>query len=166
MFRSLSRHFYLGTPLLVSGSSVLLDSSRNDNEALRKAITKKKTEDLVVVSGTANKSLATKVAKYLDKNLSDVEVKRFRYYLDHIYLFLILKLNFNVKSDGEISCAYNESVRGRDVFIIQSCAAPVNDNIMEILLLISAARRAGGYLFNLHISNYIVLNNSTFCDSY
>ncbi len=43
-------------------------------------------------------------------------------------------------SDGEIHVQINESIRGKDCFIIQTCAAPVNDNILELLLTITAAR--------------------------
>jgi ribose-phosphate pyrophosphokinase len=46
-------------------------------------------------------------------------------------------------SDGEVDCDIKDSVRGKHVFILQSCSAPVNDNIMEILLMISCAKRAG-----------------------
>lgn len=45
-------------------------------------------------------------------------------------------------SDGEVSVKIGESVGGKDVYIIQSCAAPVNDSIMELLLAVSCARRA------------------------
>ena len=79
--------------------------------------------DCVIVSGTSSPSLATDVANISNIPLSNVEVKRF--------------------SDGEISCRYKESVRGLNVYIIQSCSSPVNDNIMELLLLVSAAKRAG-----------------------
>jgi len=80
---------------------------------------------LVVVSGTANRKLSEDVAKLLQTRLLDVTTKRF--------------------SDGEINCVINESIRGKDVFIIQSCSAPVNDNIMELLLTVAAARRAGAH---------------------
>lgn len=46
-------------------------------------------------------------------------------------------------ADGEVSIKFHQSLTGQDVFIIQSCAAPVNDSIMELLLLVSCARRAG-----------------------
>jgi ribose-phosphate pyrophosphokinase len=46
-------------------------------------------------------------------------------------------------ADGEIRCQLHDSVRGKHVFIIQSCSTPVNDNIMEIILAISCARRCG-----------------------
>jgi ribose-phosphate pyrophosphokinase len=44
---------------------------------------------------------------------------------------------------GEIQLAYKENIRGRSVYIVQSCSTPVYDNVMELLLLVTAARRAG-----------------------
>ena len=43
-------------------------------------------------------------------------------------------------ADGEVSIQINENLRGKDVFIVQPCAAPVNDSIMELLLTVSCAR--------------------------
>jgi ribose-phosphate pyrophosphokinase len=80
-------------------------------------------ENVVILSGTANRKLSDDIAKLLKISLIDAETKRF--------------------SDGEINCVINESIRGKDVFIVQTCAAPVNDNIMELLLTVAAARRAG-----------------------
>ncbi len=65
---------------------------------------------------------ARQVSKYLSLPLSDSGVKRF--------------------SDGEISVQIDESVRGKDVFIIQSTCAPTNDNLMELLILTDALRRS------------------------
>ena len=79
--------------------------------------------NLVVLSGSANLVLSKQIAELLQTTLLDVTTKRF--------------------SDGEINCVINESIRGKDVFIIQTCAAPVNDNVMELLLTVAAARRAG-----------------------
>ena len=79
----------------------------------------------VIISGTAVPDLAKLVAKESGFSIANVQVKRFK--------------------DGEISCRYEESVREKNLFIIQSCAAPVNDNIMELLLLVSAAKRAGAH---------------------
>lgn len=73
-------------------------------------------------SGSANESFAKAVAKYLSCPLSDSGIKRF--------------------SDGEISVQIGESVRGKDVFIIQSTHAPTNDNLMELLILSDALKRS------------------------
>jgi ribose-phosphate pyrophosphokinase len=74
-----------------------------------------------IFSGTANRPLAEKIAQYLNLKLGDVEVYRF--------------------SDGEIGIKYNESIRGRDVFIVQPTFPPA-DNLLEFLLMIDAAKRA------------------------
>lgn len=74
-----------------------------------------------VFSGSASRPLAEKIAKYLGQQLGEVTLNRF--------------------SDGEISVSFNESVRGEDVFLIQSTFPPA-DNMMELLLMIDAARRA------------------------
>jgi len=77
----------------------------------------------MVVAGTAVPRLGKDISDLLELKVADVDVRRF--------------------SDGEIHCRYNESVREKNLYIIQSCAAPVNDNITELLLLVSAAKRAG-----------------------
>ena len=78
--------------------------------------------ELKVFSGNANRPLAEKVCDYLGIPLGNAEVKTF--------------------SDGEISVEINENVRGKDVFIIQPTCPPVNDNLMELLIMIDAAKRA------------------------
>ena len=73
-------------------------------------------------SGSANLDFATKVAKYLGTNLGEIQLNRF--------------------SDGEINVNITESVRGKDVFIIQSTCAPTNDNLMELLIMVDAFKRS------------------------
>ncbi len=75
-----------------------------------------------VFSGTANEPFAKAVAKYLAMPLAKADIKRF--------------------SDGEISVQISESVRGKDVFIIQSTCAPANANLMELLIMTDALRRS------------------------
>ncbi len=75
-----------------------------------------------VFSGTANEEFAKKVAKNLTLPLSDATIRRF--------------------SDGEIGVQISESVRGKDVFIIQPTCAPANDTLMEILIMTDALRRS------------------------
>jgi len=75
-----------------------------------------------VFSGTANEKLASDICKALDMPLSKAQVSKF--------------------SDGEINVQISESVRGRDVFIIQSTCAPVNDSLMELLIMTDALRRS------------------------
>jgi ribose-phosphate pyrophosphokinase len=78
--------------------------------------------EIKLFSGNSNKALAEAIAKELRMELADAEVSRF--------------------SDGEINVHIGETVRGRDVFIIQSTCQPVNDNLMELLVMIDAVKRA------------------------
>ena len=78
--------------------------------------------EIKLFAGNSNRALAEAIARELKIPLSDVEVGRF--------------------SDGETSVHLGETVRGRDVFIIQSTCSPVNDNLMELLIMIDAAKRA------------------------
>ena len=78
--------------------------------------------EIKLFAGNSNRPLAEAIAKKLNTELGGAEVGRF--------------------SDGETAVHIDETVRGRDLFIIQSTSAPVNDNLMELLILIDAARRA------------------------
>src|SRR6187399_2915929 len=78
--------------------------------------------DLKIFSGTANQSLAKRITDYLDVPLGDVALGKF--------------------PDGEISCKINEDIRGRDVFLIQPTCPPVNENLMQLLVMIDCALRA------------------------
>ena len=76
---------------------------------------------LLLLSGTANRPLAEEIARHMGLPLGDATVKRF--------------------SDGEIFARINQNARGRDVFIVQPTPPP-GDNVIELLLLIDAAKRA------------------------
>lgn len=76
----------------------------------------------MIFSGTANQELTQRVAEHLNLPIGKAVVGRF--------------------SDGETMVEIQENVRGRDVFIIQSTSAPSNDNLMELILLADALRRA------------------------
>lgn len=78
--------------------------------------------DMKLFAGNAVPELARKIADRLYIKLGDAEVGRF--------------------SDGEINVKINENVRGSDVFIIQSTCAPTNDNLMELIVMVDALRRA------------------------
>ncbi|KMT66381.1 ribose-phosphate pyrophosphokinase [Catenovulum maritimum] len=78
--------------------------------------------DMKIFAGNATPELAQKIASRLFIKLGSCVVGRF--------------------SDGEISVQVNENVRGADVFIIQSTCAPTNDNLMELIVMIDALRRA------------------------
>lgn len=75
-----------------------------------------------IFAGNSNPKLASDICTMVGVPLGSADIKRF--------------------SDGEISVSINESVRGADVFVIQSTSAPVNDNLMEMLIMFDALRRA------------------------
>tara|TARA_E500000178_G_scaffold348702_1_gene404236 strand:- start:2997 stop:3974 length:978 start_codon:yes stop_codon:yes gene_type:complete len=79
-------------------------------------------DGLMVFTGTANPNLANDVARNLSINLGRASISRF--------------------SDGEVAVEILEHVRGRDVFVLQSTCLPANDNLMEVLLIVDALRRA------------------------
>lgn len=79
-------------------------------------------KDLKIFTGNANPELSSEIAEYLGVKVSAASVKTF--------------------SDGEINVAIDESVRGADCFIIQPTCSPVNNNLMELLILSDALRRA------------------------
>ena len=76
----------------------------------------------VIFTGSSNPQLALKVAKNLDANLGAIKVGTF--------------------SDGEINVEINENVRGKDTFVIQSTNYPAEKNLMELILIIDALKRA------------------------
>ncbi|NLT94966.1 MAG: ribose-phosphate diphosphokinase [Clostridia bacterium] len=82
----------------------------------------KRFKNLKILTGNANPKLAEEIAEYMGLELGFCKVGRF--------------------SDGEINMTIDESVRGADVFIIQPTCTPVNDNLMELLIMIDACRRA------------------------
>lgn len=77
---------------------------------------------MVLVSGSSNLSLSKSISEFLDVPLMNANLVRF--------------------ANGEICCEVEKSVRGADVFILQSTCPPVNDNLMELLILIDALKRA------------------------
>ena len=78
--------------------------------------------DFAVFTGNSNPILAKKICKYLGVQLGGAKVKTF--------------------SDGEIQIEIEETVRGKDIFIVQSTCPPVNDNLVELLLMIDAFKRS------------------------
>ena len=79
-------------------------------------------KDIKVFSGNSNPKLATEICRLMGTKLGESEVGTF--------------------SDGEIFASMYETVRGSDVFVVQSTCAPVNNNLMELLILIDALKRA------------------------
>ena len=78
--------------------------------------------ELKIFSGNANLALAQEISAYLGQKLGEAAVSSF--------------------SDGEIRVMIDESVRGADVFVVQSCCQPVNDSLMELLIIIDALKRS------------------------
>jgi len=75
-----------------------------------------------ILSCNSNKVLAEAISSYIGVNLSNATIKKF--------------------ADGEVFVKINENIRGEDLYIIQSTSPPVNDNLMELLIAIDAAKRA------------------------
>lgn len=75
-----------------------------------------------LLAGNSNKSLAAAIGDYLDAPLTRAQVRRF--------------------ADNEVFAAIDENVRGEDVFVIQSTSYPANDNLMELLIVVDALKRA------------------------
>ena len=78
--------------------------------------------EIKIIAGNSNKELAEKIADYIGVKVADCQVTTF--------------------SDGEIGVNINETVRGCDVFVVQSTNNPVNNNLMELLIMIDALKRA------------------------
>jgi len=84
--------------------------------------------------GTANPQLGEKIAKYLEMPLTGATINRF--------------------SDGEINVQISESVRGKDVFIVQPTCAPANANLMELLIMTDALKRSSARSINAVVPYY------------
>ena len=78
--------------------------------------------DYMVFTGNANRGMAEEIAHYLGTTLGDADVGRF--------------------SDGEVTVEIKQNVRTRNVFIVQPTCAPTNDNLMELLVMVDALKRA------------------------
>ena len=85
-------------------------------------IQKKQNGDMVLLTGSSHPDLAKEIAKHLGIPLGDVLLGRF--------------------PEGEIQLQIRDNIRGKDVFIVQSTCTPPNENLMELLILIDAARPA------------------------
>jgi ribose-phosphate pyrophosphokinase len=90
--------------------------------------------NLVLTAGNANRKLAQEIAEALGTRLAEAEVSQF--------------------SDGEVFVQVNENVRGADVFVIQPTCPPVNHNLMELLIMIDALRRASALRITAVIPYY------------
>jgi ribose-phosphate pyrophosphokinase len=81
--------------------------------------------ELKIFTGNANRALAEEIAQYLHVPLGNAEVSRF--------------------SDGEVFVQINENVRGTDVFVVQPTCPPVNDSLMELLIMLDAFKRSSAH---------------------
>ncbi|MDI6892688.1 MAG: ribose-phosphate pyrophosphokinase [Actinomycetota bacterium] len=91
-------------------------------------------QKLMIFAGSANSDLSQEIATHLGAKLGEVKIHRF--------------------SDGEIYVRFLESVRGADVFLIQSLSSPVNRNLMELLIMIDALKRASAERISAVIPYY------------
>jgi ribose-phosphate pyrophosphokinase len=90
--------------------------------------------ELKIFAGNSNPGLAREICDYLGVGLGAAEVGRF--------------------SDGEIMLRIKENIRGRDIFVIQSTSPPVNDNLMEVLIMVDALRRASAFRITVVLPYY------------
>lgn len=91
-------------------------------------------DNLKIFSLNSNRPLAEKIAEEVGVELGKSSVKKF--------------------SDGEIQINIDESIRGADVYVVQSTSDPVNDNLMELLIMIDALRRASANTINIVMPYY------------
>lgn len=89
---------------------------------------------LVVFSGNSNPQLAREICRHIGIKLGEAQVKTF--------------------SDGEIQVEISENVRGKDVFVLQSTCAPVNDHLVELLMMIDAFKRSSAQRITAVIPYY------------
>ncbi len=89
---------------------------------------------LHIFSGSVHPDLAEEIARYLDVEMGDIRLEKF--------------------SNGEIYARYMDSVRGEDVFLVQSVSGDVNDALMELLIMTDAARRASAGRIHAVITHY------------
>ena len=90
--------------------------------------------DMVLLSGNSNKSLASGIAESLGMKLTPVKISHF--------------------ADSEIFVEIEENIRGKDVFIVQATSNPASHNLMELLIMIDAAKRGSAYRITAVIPYY------------
>lgn len=89
---------------------------------------------MVLVSGTSNPTLSKKISEFLDVPLVNPQLRRF--------------------ANGEVYCEIEKNVRGADVFVLQSTCAPVNEHLMELLIIIDALKRASANSITAVVPHY------------
>ena len=104
------------------------------NARRRHSVTHGFAGELKVIGGSSNPDLASAIARHLGVALCEVSLGRFR--------------------DGEVRFQIEDNVRGADVFVIQSTSPPVNENLMELLIMVDALKRASAARINAVIPYY------------
>lgn len=94
----------------------------------------KSEREIKVFSGSANTKFTEDICKHLGLPMGQITISKFK--------------------DGEINLVIDETVRGHDIFIVQPTCTPVNDNLMELLIIVDAARRASAGSINVVIPYY------------
>jgi ribose-phosphate pyrophosphokinase len=89
---------------------------------------------IVLVSGTSNPILSKKISEFLDVPLVNPQLRRF--------------------ANGEVYCEIEKNVRGADVFVIQSTSSPVNEHLMELLIIVDALKRASANSITAVVPHY------------
>ena len=92
------------------------------------------TRNLCLMTGNANPELAKKISEHVEVNLCEALVSRFK--------------------NGETQVMISESIRGKDIFIIQPTSQPVNDNLMELLIMADACKRASAHSITAVVPYY------------
>ena len=92
------------------------------------------TSKLCLMTGNANPDLAQKISDYINVRLCDASVGRF--------------------NNGETEVMINESIRGKDIFIVQPTSHPVNDNVMDLLIMADACKRASAHSITAIVPYY------------
>ena len=92
------------------------------------------TRNLCLMTGNANPELAKKISEHIEVELCDMLVSRF--------------------NNGETQVMINESIRGKDIFIIQPTSQPVNDNLMDLLVMADACKRASAHSITAVVPYY------------
>ena len=91
-------------------------------------------EEFIIFTGNSNPAFAKKICEYLNIELGGAKVKRF--------------------SDGEVQIEIDENVRSKDVFVVQATCSPVNENLVELLLMIDALKRSSAIRITAVIPYY------------
>ena len=92
------------------------------------------TRNLCLMTGNANPELAKKISEHIEVDLCNMIVSRF--------------------NNGETQVMISESIRGKDIFIIQPTSQPVNDNLMELLIMADACKRASAHSITAVVPYY------------